>query len=175
MERQAVVPASARIIIWLCSLLLALTLAVWLITPAPQPTAPQVPSIPQPRLPAIPLPAGTDPESVALRGAILNGERIYQRLCYHCHGRQGKGDNNAYMESIGHKPADHTDLAAMQRLSDTEFFLALRDGVKDKRGWFTMPPWASVLTATEMWDVIIYVRRLPLSELPPDPTLSRPR
>ncbi len=112
---------------------------------------------------------GADPESVALRGAILNGERIYQHLCYHCHGRQGKGDNNAYMESIGHKPADHTDLTAMQRLNDTEFFLALRDGVRDKRGWFTMPPWASVLTPTEMWDVITYVRRLPLAESPASP------
>ena len=159
-------PTSARVIIWFCGLLLALTLVVWLVTPAPQPTtlAPQMTPVPQPHVPQVPLPSGADPESVALRGAILNGERIYQRLCYHCHGRQGKGDNNAYMESIGHKPADHTDLAAMQRLSDTEFFLALRDGVRDKRGWLTMPPWASVLTPTEMWDVIAYVRRLPLAE-----------
>jgi mono/diheme cytochrome c family protein len=172
-----VLPASARIITWLCGLLLALALVVWLIIPTPQSTTPatQVTFIPQPRLPQIPLPTGTDPESVALRGALLNGERIYQRLCYHCHGRQGKGDNNAYMESIGHKPADHTDLAAMQRLSDTEFFLALRDGVKDKRGWLTMPPWASVLTATEMWDVITYVRRLPLVESPPNPTPPIPQ
>lgn len=168
------VPASARIIIWLCGLLFALALVVWLVTPAPQPAAPQVTFIPPPRWPQVPLPTGADPESVALRGAILDGERIYQRLCYHCHGQQGKGDNNAYMESIGHKPADHTDLAAMQRLSDTEFFLALRDGVKDKRGWFTMPPWASVLTPTEMWDVIAYVRRLPLAESPTTPTPSIP-
>jgi mono/diheme cytochrome c family protein len=97
---------------------------------------------------------------------MSNGERIYQRLCYYCHGRQGKGDNNAYMESMGHKPADHTDLAKMQKLSDWEFFLALRDGVKDERGWYTMPPWASVLTPAEMWDVIIYVRRLPLAASP---------
>jgi mono/diheme cytochrome c family protein len=162
-----VVPAPARIILWLCSLLLALTLVVWLLIPAPQPPpAPQVISVPPPRVPQIPLPTGTDPESVALRGAILNGERIYQRLCSNCHGRQGKGDNNEYMESIGHKPADHTDFVAMQRLSDTEFFLALRDGVKDKRGWLTMPPWASVLTPSEMWDVITYVRRLPVAESP---------
>lgn len=161
-------PASARIILWLCGLLLALALGVWLVTPASRPPMPPQPAtlLSPLRLPQIPLPSGADLESVALRGAILNGERIYQRLCYHCHGRQGKGDNNEYMESIGYKPADHTDLAAMQRLSDTEFFLALRDGVKDERGWFTMPPWASVLTPTEMWDVIIYVRRLPLAELP---------
>ena len=168
MERHAVLPTSARVITWCCGLLLALALGVWLVIPAPQPTtlAPQVTPVPQPHIPQIPLPTGSDPESVALRGAILNGERIYQRLCYHCHGRQGKGDNNAYMESIGHKPADHADLTAMQRLSDTAFFLALRDGVRDKRGWFTMPPWASVLTPTEMWDVITYVRRLPLAESP---------
>ena len=159
-------PTSARVITWFCGLLVALTLVVWLVTPGPRPTtlAPQMTPVPQPHVPQVALPTGADPESVALRGAILNGERIYQRLCYHCHGRQGKGDNNAYMESIGHKPADHTDLAAMQRLSDTEFFLALRDGVRDKRGWLTMPPWASVLTPTEMWDVITYVRRLPWVE-----------
>jgi len=29
-----------------------------------------------------------------------------------------------------------------------------------------MPPWASVLTPTEMWDVITYVRRLPLAKSP---------
>ena len=162
------VPASARVITWLCGLLLVLALVVWLVIPAPQPTprSPQVTLLPQPPVPQVSLPTGVDPESVALRGAILNGERIYQRLCYHCHGRQGKGDNNEYMESIGHRPADHSDLAAMQRLSDTEFFRAIRDGVKDKRGWFTMPPWASVLSPTEMWDVITYVRRLPLAELP---------
>jgi len=166
--RYVVLPTSARVIIWGCGLLLALTLVVWLVTPAPQPTTlpSQMTPILQPPVPQIPLPPGSDPESVALRGAILNGERIYQRLCSNCHGRQGKGDNNAYMESIGHKPADHTDLTAMQRLNDTEFFLALRDGVRDKRGWFTMPPWASVLTPTEMWDVITYVRRLPLAESP---------
>ena len=161
-------PTSARIIIWSCGLLLALTLVVWLVVPVPQSTTLSSQRIPlsQPHVPQVSLPTGADPESVALRGAILNGERIYQRLCYHCHGRQGKGDNNTYMESIGHKPADHTDLTAMQRLNDTEFFLALRDGVRDKRGWFTMPPWASVLTPTEMWDVITYVRRLPLTEPP---------
>jgi len=160
---------SARIIIWLCGFLFAFTLVVWFVTPTPQPPPLQVTPILQPRGPQGPLPTGSDPESVALRGAILHGERIYQRLCSNCHGRQGKGDNNEYMQSIGHKPADHTDLGAMQRLSDGEFFLALQDGVKDQRGWFTMPPWASVLTPTEMWDVITYVRRLPLAESPPNP------
>ena len=176
--RQVTVPpASARIILLLCGVLCVFALVVWLITPSPQATMPSspLPSTPQPPFPQIPLPAGTDPESVALRGAILNGERIYQRLCYHCHGRQGKGDNNAYMESIGHKPADHTDLTTMQRLSDTEFFLALRDGVRDKRGWLTMPPWASVLTPTEMWDVITYVRRLPMAASPLNPTPHIPQ
>ena len=85
-------------------------------------------------------------------------------LCHHCHGRQGKGDNNDYMASIGHKPADHSDLAAMRKLSDEQFFVALRDGVKDKRGWLTMPPWQSVLSERDMRDVILYVRRLPQAE-----------
>lgn len=136
---------------------------LWPTRPAPVPPSPppRVAPIPQHLLPKVRLPTGNDSESVALRRSIRNGERIYQRLCYNCHGRQGKGDANPYMESIGHKPVDHSDLAKMQKLSDWEFFLALRDGVKDKRGWLTMPPWESVLTSAEMWDVIAYVRRLP--------------
>jgi mono/diheme cytochrome c family protein len=143
-----------------------LLVVLWLTEPAPAPPAPR--AMPPPiTLPEVPLPTGSDPATIALRQSIRNGERIYHRLCYHCHGRRGTGDNNEYMANIGHKPADHSDLRAMQKLSDDEFFVALRDGVKDKRGWLTMPPWASVLTAGEMWDVIAYVRRLPLAPEPP--------
>jgi mono/diheme cytochrome c family protein len=149
-------------------LVLVALVVVWHDAPPPiPPTSPsQTATAPPPLLPKVALPSGSDSESVALRRAIRNGERIYQRLCYHCHGRQGQGNNNAYMESVGHKPADHTDLAKMQKLNDWEFFLALRDGVKDERGWLTMPPWESVLTPAEMWDVITYVRRLPLADVP---------
>ncbi len=152
----------------LCTIALGI---LWLspAAPPPPPSAPPAVLAPRVHLPTVPLPTGTDPESLALRQAIMNGERIYQGLCYHCHGRQGKGDRNEYMASMGHQPADHTDLRAMQQLSDEEFFGILRDGVKDKRGWLTMPPWASVLTATEMWDVIRYVRRLPLAPPAPPP------
>jgi mono/diheme cytochrome c family protein len=154
-------------------LLPAALIVVLIATPAPEPPPPhpRIAPIPRHLLPQVPLPGGNDPQSMALRRSIRNGERIYQRLCYNCHGRQGRGDNNTYLESIGHKPADHTDLRKMQKLSDWEFFLALRDGVKDERGWFTMPPWESVLSAADMWDVIAYVRRLPLAP-PPSPRPS---
>lgn len=163
----------ARLSFLVFGLLLPATLVVvWIFTPAPAPPPPhpRVAPIPQHLLPQVLLPTDTDPESLAVRRSILNGERIYQRLCYNCHGRQGKGDRNEYMASIGHQPADHTDLARMQKLSDWEFFLALRDGVKDARGWLTMPPWESVLTPAEMWDVIAYVRRLPLAAPPGSPS-----
>lgn len=148
---------------------------VLLTTPTPQapPPRPRVAPIPRNLLPRVSLPTGSDPASIALRRSIRRGERIYQRLCYSCHGRQGKGDNNAYMASIGHKPADHSDLRKMQKLDDREFFLALRDGVTDERGWFTMPPWESVLSPADMWDVISYVRRLPLAA-PPESRPQRP-
>ena len=149
----------------------ATLVVVWVVAPPPPPPPPPPPRvapIPQHLLPKVTLPTGSNPATVALRRSILNGERIYQRLCYNCHGRRGKGDANPYMESVGHKPADHSDVAKMQKLSDWEFFLALRDGVKDKRGWLTMPPWESVLTPAEMWDVIAYVRRLPAATPPSD-------
>lgn len=159
-------PVIARLILLVVGVLLpGVLILVWLsqTPPAPPPAPPEAPAL---RLPQVPLPTGSDPASVAQRYAILRGERIYQRLCYHCHGRQGLGDNNPYMTSIGHAPADHSDLRKMQQLSDAEFLAAIRDGVKDERGWLTMPPWSSVLTEREMRDVIVYVRRLPLA-LPP--------
>lgn len=160
-----------RTLALICLLVFGLVLpvalvAVLVISPASEPPRPPTASLPQLLLPQVPLPTGSDPASVALRRSIQNGERIYQRLCSNCHGRQGKGDNNPYMASIGYGPADHTDLRQMQQLSDWEFFLALRDGVKDERGWLTMPPWESVLSASDMWDVIAYVRRLPLAAPP---------
>lgn len=167
-------PGRRRLLSVVCGVVAPLMLVVmWLVTPAPVPPPPRplVAPLPQHLLPQISLPEGHDPGSLAVRASLRNGERIYQRLCHHCHGRQGKGDGNEYMASVGHKPADHTDLAAMQQLSDEVFFRALRDGVKDKRGWLTMPPWESVLTPTDMWDVIAYVRRL--AHTPP-PSQERP-
>lgn len=125
-----------------------LAVIIWLTSPEPSPpSAPPIArGIPPHLLPKIVMPTGSDPQTAALRRRICQGEQIYQRLCHNCHGRKGKGDANLYMESIGHKPADHSDVAKMQKLTDWEFFVALRDGVKDERGWFTMPPWESVLT-----------------------------
>lgn len=145
-------------------LLGALAVAWWL-SPGTAVSKPKVKLLPIPslKLPQITFPSGSDPDIMALRRSIQRGESIYQQLCHHCHGRQGLGDNNAYMDSIGHTPANHTDLIDMQKLSDADFFIALRDGVKDKRGWLTMPPWSSVLTEADLWDVIAYVRRLPLA------------
>jgi mono/diheme cytochrome c family protein len=163
-------PVIARLILLLVVgvLLPGVLILVWLNRPpsAPPPAPPAVLTL---RLPQVPIPTGSDPASVAQRYAILRGERVYQRLCYHCHGRQGLGDNNPYMTSIGHAPADHSDLGKMQQLSDDEFLAAIRNGVKDERGWLTMPPWSSVLTEREMRDVMAYVRRLPLALSPSKP------
>ena len=165
-------PVIARLILLVVGIMLpGVLILVWLSRPPPA-APPAPPAVPALRLPQVPLPTGSDPASVAQRYAILRGERIYQRLCYHCHGRQGLGDNNPYMTSIGHAPADHSDLRNMQQLSDAEFLAAIRDGVKDERGWLTMPPWSSVLTEREMRDVIAYVRRLPLALPPSQPVPS---
>ncbi len=154
-------PVIARLALLVIGVLLpgALVL-VLLFDPSPPPPTPTAP-FSSVSLPEVSLPSGTDTASLVTRASIQRGERIYQRLCYHCHGRQGLGDNNPYMASIGHAPAAHADQLNMQKLSDTDIFTAIRDGVKDERGWLTMPPWSSVLTEAEMWDVIVYMRRLP--------------
>lgn len=149
------------VIVVFALLIPTLGVIIWRTAPeSPPPAGPKERGIPLHILPKIDMPLGSDPQTAALRRTIRQGEQIYQRLCHNCHGRKGKGDGNRYMESIGRKAADHSDVAKMQKLTDWEFFVALRDGVKDERGWLTMPPWESVLTPNQMWAVIAYVRRL---------------
>ena len=164
--RGADKPQVARLSLLVFGVLLPVTLIVVCIVDVntcPAPTAPKyVPTFPTP-LPHVRLPTGSIRKVCP---TPLDSERrtYLSGLCYNCHGRQGKGDDNQYLASIGRQPADHTDVRKMQQLTDWEFFLALRDGVKDERGWLTMPPWESVFSAAQMWDVIAYVRRLPLAE-----------
>ena len=81
--------------------------------------------------------------------APIDGSRLFQRRCAACHGALGKGDGPASMM----QPADLTQPALQQRLSDADLAGVMRQG-KGK-----MPP-VSGLTDEEVAALTAFVRSL---------------
>lgn len=75
------------------------------------------------------------------------GEDVFSRNCKSCHGNPGKADFIALVPSPGDPAAEK-----FQKNMDGEFFYKVRTG----RG--SMPSFKSILTTTEVWQVISYLR-----------------
>lgn len=102
--------------------------------------------------------------SIILPGAagaqtIAEGKKLYASYCAACHGDQGKGDGVA-ARSLPVKPADHTDGAVMNQLSDKFLtdIIAKGGSAVNKSGF--MPAWGSSLNNKQVSDIVAYVRSL---------------
>jgi mono/diheme cytochrome c family protein len=84
--------------------------------------------------------------------SIQNGDKIFQSVCWTCHGKLGKGDGPA---SIGltPKPVDLSN-AGVQSQSDGAIFWKITEG----RG--VMSPYKSNLTTKQRWQLVNYIRAL---------------
>jgi mono/diheme cytochrome c family protein len=90
---------------------------------------------------------------------VAEGKNLYTTYCATCHGDQGKGDGVA-ARSLPVKPADHTNGAVMNQLSDA--FLAdiiTKGGSAVNKSGF-MPAWGSSLNSKQVADLVAYVRSL---------------
>jgi mono/diheme cytochrome c family protein len=87
------------------------------------------------------------------------GKILYMSYCSTCHGEQGKGDGVA-ARSLPVKPADHTNGAVMDQLSDSYLTeIITKGGSAVKKSGF-MPAWGSSLTPKQVADLVGYVRSL---------------
>jgi high-affinity iron transporter len=87
------------------------------------------------------------------------GKRIYVIYCSGCHGQMGKGDGPA-ASSLPVKPANHTDGAAMNQLSDKFLFDIISKGGSAAGKSPYMPAWGSQLKDKQVRDVISHIRGL---------------
>ena len=85
---------------------------------------------------------------VSLKGA----KALYITNCAPCHGNKGKGDGPA-AAALTVKPADHTS-AVVQRETDGSLFWKISQGEKP------MPSYKTVLTVTQRWELVNYIRAL---------------
>jgi len=90
---------------------------------------------------------------------LEQGKRLYKENCAPCHGESGKGDGVG-AQSLPVRPADHTNVAAMNGRSDG----FLRDVIAKGGGAMGlssfMPAWQGLLKDSEILDLVSYIRSL---------------
>ena len=84
--------------------------------------------------------------------AIKKGKKIYEKLCTTCHGNLGKGDGPT-AKTLDPKPADHTS-EGVQNQGDGAIYWKLSTG----RG--VMPAFQELLSKTERWQLVAYIKTL---------------
>jgi mono/diheme cytochrome c family protein len=84
--------------------------------------------------------------------AAQKGQALHSRLCWTCHGKNGRGDGPA-SANLKPKPKDFSS-ADLQRQTDGELFWKLSNG----KGM--MMPYKHSLNEENRWQLINYIRTL---------------
>ncbi|HAP31406.1 MAG TPA: cytochrome c class I [Flavobacteriales bacterium] len=84
--------------------------------------------------------------------AAQKGQALYSKLCWTCHGKNGKGDGPA-AANLKPKPNDFSS-AELQKQTDGELFWKLSNG----KGM--MVPYKHSLNEEKRWQLINYIRTL---------------
>jgi len=92
-------------------------------------------------------PVKATPESLA------QGKKYYGYDCAMCHGENGDGKGDVAVDEKL-KLKDYRDPAALQNMSDEELFNIIKNGKGQ------MPPEGNRVKATELWNLVNYIRSL---------------
>lgn len=96
---------------------------------------------------------------VAQAQNVAEGKKLYSTYCTSCHGDAGKGDGTAGA-SLPVKPADHTNGAVMNKLSDSFLVNIISKGGSGAGKSSFMPSWGGALTDQQIRDIIAYIRSI---------------
>jgi len=84
--------------------------------------------------------------------SLANGEKMYNRYCFVCHGMEGMGDGPVIKR--GFYPLNLTTPGVIAR-TDGYIYAYIRYG-----GKVMMPSYRESITSESAWDVVNYVRKL---------------
>lgn len=105
---------------------------------------------------------GGNPKAAAVKNpvavnanSINKGRQAYTKACRHCHGTKGLGDGPLAPKNPS--PADLTDSEWKYGSSDGEIFAIISNGVG---GDSEMKGARSELTATDMWNIVNFLRSI---------------
>ena len=105
--------------------------------------------------PAWHAPASADSKVNPLKSdptAWMEGKKIYEAMCVICHGEKGKG-NGAAGVSLSPRPANFLAITVRHE-SDGAIFWKLSEGNPP------MASYKSLLTETQRWQMVNYIRKL---------------
>jgi len=100
----------------------------------------------------------TLPSSVRAQNQA-EGKNLYNTYCATCHGDKGKGDGVA-AKGLPAKPADHTNGAVMNPLSDKFLNDVISKGGSAVGKSAFMPSWGSSLSEKQIRDIVAYIRSI---------------
>ena len=105
---------------------------------------------------------GGNPKAAAMKNpvkptpdSIRKGQQAYQKSCRHCHGIKGLGDGPLAPKNPS--PANLTDDQWDYGSTDGEIFSIIANGIG---GNSEMKGVRSELTATDMWNIVNYLRSI---------------
>ena len=88
-------------------------------------------------------------------------EENYRLYCAQCHGIQGNGQGiNNTLGGLAVSPRNHTNAMEMSKLSDADIRLAIAEGGDAVQKSELMPVWEKTLSAQEIDDLVLYLRKL---------------
>jgi mono/diheme cytochrome c family protein len=87
------------------------------------------------------------------------GKKLYLSYCSSCHGDKGKGDGPA-SRSLPVKPADHTDGAIMNQLTDKFLLEIISKGGSAVGKSPMMPAWGGQFKEKQVQDIVAYLRSI---------------
>lgn len=82
--------------------------------------------------------------------ALAEGKKVYEKECLSCHGKKGKGDGPKAEELD--KAVKDLGSPKTQNQTDGELFWKINEGKKP------MPSTKKILTETQRWQVVLYIR-----------------
>ncbi len=90
-------------------------------------------------------------------GSAATAQENWDLHCAKCHAPDGSG-NTKVGKRLGLK--DYTTADEQAKFTDAEAHAAIKDGVKNAAGKFTMNPYTEKLTDAEITDLVTFVRGL---------------
>ena len=100
-------------------------------------------------------------EGKAKLGDPEKGKVVYEKYCFYCHGREGRGDGAIGIAVTPH-PADFVGDKRKMAKSDDELMKSISEGIRREVGSeeMAMPRWKDILSEEDMWNALAYVREL---------------
>ncbi len=95
--------------------------------------------------------------ALATSAGAATAKENWDLHCAKCHAADGSG---ATKIGARLKLKDYTKADAQAAFTDAEALAAIKDGVKDAAGKFTMNPYSEKLSAEEMQELVPFVRGL---------------